>query len=491
LSWDFNEEVNVPIPKLELNDHHGTRCAGLIAAEANNGVCGVGVAFDAQISAIRILSKNLSTKAEAQAVVFKYHENHIFSCSWGPADDGKALDGPPRAVLEAFVDGLMNGRDGKGSVYVFASGNGKSVDNCNYDGYANGVFSVTIGAIDNNNAMPVYMEPCSAQLAVTYSSGYNAKIATTDLGNDSCTTRHGGTSAAAPLAAGIFALVLQSRPELTWRDMQYLTIHAAQPVATLDPSWKRNGAGLSYSQKFGFGKIDADQIVMIGQNWTLAQPPLIVNIPRRELGSNLPINSTLGLSDTIVLGLNSSQLSCLKRIEHVTISVDIEHSCRGELQVFLRSPSGMAAQLASRRPLDQSPDGLRGWTFMTVAFWGERAEGPWTLNVVDKRATGEPGRLNSWRMTIWGEMKAECSFDKLSYANSFINTYYPPSHEYFKASAHIAALGTTSSQTWSRLGRNISILLMLTFVIILVFRYTRKYLSRRYRPVASNTTTLT
>lgn len=28
---------------------HGTRCAGEVAAAANNGVCGVGVAFNAKI----------------------------------------------------------------------------------------------------------------------------------------------------------------------------------------------------------------------------------------------------------------------------------------------------------------------------------------------------------------------------------------------------------------------------------------------------------
>ena len=31
------------------NNCHGTKCAGEIAAEANNGICGVGVAFNASI----------------------------------------------------------------------------------------------------------------------------------------------------------------------------------------------------------------------------------------------------------------------------------------------------------------------------------------------------------------------------------------------------------------------------------------------------------
>lgn len=34
---------------------------------------------------------------------------------------------------------------------------------------------------------------------------------TTDVGEDKCSSNHGGTSAAAPNAAGVFALALQAR----------------------------------------------------------------------------------------------------------------------------------------------------------------------------------------------------------------------------------------------------------------------------------------
>ena len=77
LSYDFNRDKQIPIPDASLRDHHGTRCAGQIVAKANNGVCGVGIAPDAQISAIRILSNAISSVNEAAAVVHKYHENHI------------------------------------------------------------------------------------------------------------------------------------------------------------------------------------------------------------------------------------------------------------------------------------------------------------------------------------------------------------------------------------------------------------------------------
>jgi subtilisin family serine protease len=38
------------------------------------------------------------------------------------------------------------------------------------------------------------------------------------------TSSHTGTSASAPLAAGIIALALQANPQLNWRDVQHLTV---------------------------------------------------------------------------------------------------------------------------------------------------------------------------------------------------------------------------------------------------------------------------
>ena len=64
------------------------------------------------------------------------------------------------------------GRGGYGAVYVVASGNGgRYGDNCNFDGYANSVYTLTIGAVDERNRMPYYAEECASMLAVTYSSG--------------------------------------------------------------------------------------------------------------------------------------------------------------------------------------------------------------------------------------------------------------------------------------------------------------------------------
>uniref|UniRef100_A0A672QV07 Furin-like n=1 Tax=Sinocyclocheilus grahami TaxID=75366 RepID=A0A672QV07_SINGR len=101
----------------------------------------------------------------------------------------------------------------RGSIFVWASGNGgREKDSCNCDGYTNSIYTLSISSSTQNGNVPWYSEACSSTLATTYSSGsLNEKqIVTTDL-RQKCTDSHTGTSASAPLAAGIIALALEAK----------------------------------------------------------------------------------------------------------------------------------------------------------------------------------------------------------------------------------------------------------------------------------------
>lgn len=177
-SYDFNDKTNEPRPRLS-DDRHGTRCAGEVSA-VKNDVCGVGVAYDSKIAGLRILSKLISDADEAVAMNYDFQHNQIYSCSWGPPDDGKSMDAPGILIRRAMLNAVQNGRGGLGSIYVFASGNGAgNDDNCNFDGYTNSIYSITVGAIDRKGAHPWYSEKCSAGLVVTYSSGGGDAIVST------------------------------------------------------------------------------------------------------------------------------------------------------------------------------------------------------------------------------------------------------------------------------------------------------------------------
>ena len=147
-----------------------------MAARRNN-VCGVGIAFDSKAAGIRILGGRITTSDEASALNYGYDKVGIYSCSWGPRDNGQTMSGPNYLIRKAFTEGVNNGREGKGSIYVFASGNGgRHEDQCNFDGYTNSIYSVTVGAVDHTGLHPTYSEACAANMIVAYSSGSGKHI---------------------------------------------------------------------------------------------------------------------------------------------------------------------------------------------------------------------------------------------------------------------------------------------------------------------------
>lgn len=77
------------------------------------------------------------------------------------------------------------------------------------------MYNIFVGAVDEQNKMPYYAELCPSMLAVTYSNGHasgDRNIVTTDAStHGGCTKSFSGTSAAAPIAAGMVALMLQVR----------------------------------------------------------------------------------------------------------------------------------------------------------------------------------------------------------------------------------------------------------------------------------------
>ncbi|KAF2259689.1 KEX1 protease precursor [Lojkania enalia] len=399
-SYDFNDQVDLPKPRLS-DDRHGTRCAGEVAAGKNNA-CGVGVAYDSKISGVRILSGDITDADEALAINYALGKNDIYSCSWGPPDDGKTMQAPGILIEQAMIKAIQEGRDGKGSIYVFAAGNGASSDdNCNFDGYTNSIYSITVGAIDQTNAHPYYSEACSAQLVVTYSSGSGDAIHTTDVGQNKCTGTHGGTSAAGPLGVGTFALVLQARPDLSWRDVQWLTVMTAVPFD--QPSdWTKTSIGKMFSHQFGYGKLDAYAIVEAAKTWELVKPQAWFYSPWMHVKKPIP-EGEQGLASVFEVTEEMLKRANFERVEHITLTMNVEHQRRGDLSVELISPDGMSSHLATARRDDDAAIGYVDWTFMSVAHWGEKGIGKWTVILKDTKPNGKTGNFTDWRLRLWGE----------------------------------------------------------------------------------------
>lgn len=279
------------------------------------------------------------------------------------------MDAPGILIQRAMVAGIQRGRRGLGSVFVFASGNGAgNGDNCNFDGYTNSIYSITVGAIDRKGLHPYYSEECSAQMVVTYSSGSGDAIHTTDVGVNQCVNRHGGTSAAAPLAAGVYALVLSVRPDLSWRDLQYLTVDTAVPVNEDDEDWVTVANGKKFNHKYGFGKLDAYTLVHAAKKHKPVKPQAWYHSPVHKSNAEIPTGK-VGLTSTITVTKEDLLKNNFARLEQVTVTMNAVHGRRGDMSVDLVSPHGIVSHIATARPHDESPKGYRDWTFMTVKHW--------------------------------------------------------------------------------------------------------------------------
>nr|XP_020864703.1 neuroendocrine convertase 1 isoform X2 [Phascolarctos cinereus] len=388
-SYDFNDNDRDPFPRYDPTNEnkHGTRCAGEIAMQANNQKCGVGVAYNSRVGGIRMLDGIVTDAIEASSIGFNPNHVDIYSASWGPNDDGKTVEGPGRLAQKAFEYGIKQGRQGKGSIFVWASGNGgRQGDDCDCDGYTDSIYTISISSASQQGLSPWYAEKCSSTLATAYSSGdyTDQRITSADL-HDDCTETHTGTSASAPLAAGIFALALEANPHLTWRDMQHLVVWTSEydPLA-INPGWKKNGAGLMVNSRFGFGLLNAKALV------DLADPKTWRGVPEKKeciVKDNNFEPKSLKADGVITIEIPTKacegQENSIKSLEHVQFEATIEYSRRGDLHVTLTSAAGTSTVLLAERERDTSPNGFKNWDFMSVHTWGENPVGTWALRITD------------------------------------------------------------------------------------------------------------
>lgn len=432
-SYDFSSNDPYPYPRYtdDWFNSHGTRCAGEISAARDNGVCGVGVAYDSKIAGIRMLDQPYMTDLiEANSMGHEPQMIDIYSASWGPTDDGRTVDGPRNATMRAIVKGVNEGRRGRGNIFVWASGDGGELDDCNCDGYAASMWTISINSAINDGENAHYDESCSSTLASTFSNGGKnpqTGVATTDLYGQ-CTTSHSGTSAAAPEAAGVFALAIEANPEITWRDLQHLTVltstrnslydgrcrqmpdlgleddnfpHGVGDKTCAHYEWQMNGVGLEYNHLFGYGVLDAAEMVMLAKAWKTVPPRY-----HCEAGSILdyrPIPSDDNLLMEIDTDACIGSESEVNYLEHVQAVVTLNATRRGDVTLYLISPSGTRSMILTRRPKDDdNHDGFTNWPFMTTHTWGENPRGKWRLIARFQGEKPQSGWIKRWTLMLHG-----------------------------------------------------------------------------------------
>lgn len=229
VGWDFVDQDNTPWDRTRWfgNTGHGTHCAGVIAASADNSFGIRGVAPGVRIMPVRFLSEGGSgTTANAVRAV-KYALDMgaaILSNSWGGADEN---NDDSRALREIFAESHRRGR-----LTIVAAGNS----------------SMDVDRSPDRATPASFGAPNQITVAATGSSGgmagfsnYGAKLVhlgAPGVGIYSSVTGGGfanmdGTSMATPVVAGAAALFWSLRPDLDHMSVRSAILSTVTPTPAL------------------------------------------------------------------------------------------------------------------------------------------------------------------------------------------------------------------------------------------------------------------
>lgn len=403
------------------NGNHGTSVGGIMAASANT--IGVrGAAPQASLRGYNFLA-SASAANEADAMTRGVTELHISNNSWGPTDLSGTLQTSTSTWRAAIDTGLSTGRRGLGTLYFWAAGNGGAAetDNSNYDGYANYHGVISICAIGQDGVRASYSEQGANLWVCAHSQGndgvaisttdnvgslgYNAAGTSGNLADNNYTNTFNGTSAAAPLAAGVGALILQANPALTHRDVRLILAQSARKNNPTDADWTTNGAGQNINHKYGFGVVDANAAVNLARSWRNVGAQVTHTTSTSAVGAGIPDNNATGSSDTITVAGSG-----IANIEFIELTLGFTHAYYRDLTITLTSPAGTVSTLMStgvcRNPTTLAVAACgavpgSSFRFGVTRALGEAADGNWTLRLADG-AAGDTGTFTSWNLKFFG-----------------------------------------------------------------------------------------
>lgn len=403
---DWNDSTPTDPTPSSLNAH-GTAVGGVASARGNNTIGVSGVAPEAKLAGLRLVAGPASDADEVDAFGWRNDVIAIKNNSWGPDDDGTSITKLSSSVNAALLSAVTNGRSGLGEVFVWSNGNGGSyasaqfvTDSSNYDGYANSIYVISVGALANTGQASSYTEKGGNVSVTAPSNGGTLGITTTDLSGLSgytstdYTSNFGGTSASAPMVSGIVALMLQANPSLGWRDVKEILIRTARPIDTGDSGWVNNNAGIKFNPWYGAGLVDAEEAVNRALDWENLEPMTSASASRTGLNLLIPDNKPEGV--TVDLPISSSF-----RVESVAITVTATHLYRGDLVFTVISPAGTQVRMTGGVRYLDSNSNLDNVTFTTPFLWGESSAGTWQVKAADEWIAIS-GRLKAASITVYG-----------------------------------------------------------------------------------------
>jgi subtilisin-like proprotein convertase family protein len=345
---------------------------------------------------------------------------------------------------QALREAVASGRDGLGTIVVFAAGNARQLgDNVNHHNFQNAPETIAVGALDADGHAAAYSTPGAAVLVSAV--GSDVPLGPPDAPDHGAAGAADGptvtgTSFAAPKVSAAVARMLEANPALSHRDVQEILARSATPVEARPaadtappdpqdgpapaPDWLGtangardwNGGGLLFDPRVGFGGLDADAAVRLAAAWSPRAPgeaPAAVSVSAQPSAAIPDGAAPLSVPLTLAPGVE---------IEQVSLQIDISHRWIGDLTVTLVSPSGTRSVLLDRPGLAPEGGGHGSsaddvdFTLTSNAFRGEAAGGTWRVEVADAES-GFAGTLNA--ATLHAAGRAESADDTHVYTDAF------------------------------------------------------------------------
>lgn len=279
-----------PIVEDEGKDPHGTACAGIIAAKADNGIGVAGVCPNCRIVPVRALPGGSSTDEMLSDGINWAWQNgaDVLSNSWGTS--------PSMSVENAISNALTNGRGGLGCVVLFAAGNFNS--SVSFPATLPGVIAVGAmsmcnerkrssshgGDVGQGVVPDAIGVSCDGEVrwGSNYGSGLDlvapgVRIATTDISgtvgynnvvgmepyDNDYVADFFGTSSAAPNAAGVCALVLSVNPCLTSSEVNRIIELSCDKVGLYCYAATSGHPNGTWNEEMGHGRVNAYNAVRL------------------------------------------------------------------------------------------------------------------------------------------------------------------------------------------------------------------------------------
>jgi len=455
-SCDFLNDDDDPTPA-SIGGDHGTSVAGIAAATGWNDKGGRGVAPKANLVGHNVLAyQTISTYLDAYGATPGGCDTDvvdIMNQSYGSGDSSSFdTSGIFSLFLDAYVNGVTNGRSNKGFLYVRSTGNsfysasghcspsGASWSNTPYE------YSCYDSSYDDDHTEP-YLIGVTAlnafDLKSSYStpgtsawiSGYGGEFGstypammTTDLmscdkgynqsssvitGDSTCDYMQSfnGTSSAAPSVSGAIALILEANSNLTWRDIKHILASSATQIDNSRSKtyesvdlykWTTNAAGFKHHPWYGFGKINVQSAITLAEAYVLGSLGTFVNTS----GTQTSIGGTITSYQRSIFTTKKITLSApagsSNFVEFIKLSLGFDHADPEEISVELKSPDGTTVTVLQPFTLKTSNPSNNDFDMGISSFYGESISGDWTLIITDYTDDGVGGTLDNWSIKVYG-----------------------------------------------------------------------------------------